>query len=362
MKIKIIMLLLRARRALGRFFKTTWDRLKRFLAGINWQGWLIIALVLMLAASVAWAFHQRGENQERLLEARRVAAELEGQIEIHEGLIFTTAREASNLGRQLSEALGENSKLKDEIQRLREDPEVLIKTEVIYRDRVRFVSDDSDEGVGESEDKVETHTEKVAGEPEGSEGSDFEGEGLEETENHIVKFDLVRNRFRLLGQTETVGPRVDISLEQIEPFEINAVVTRERRSGAYNLYLEDPSGDLDFHVQDFAVDDSIHARRFLDRLGFGGTLAIQRSYLQAGLHGSIDIGPRASFWAGPTIGVPIGSSSPGSNSPSSSSRESGFDNSEGLNPIRDVIDVPTRDDLEIGGTIGFTFRPFVRRR
>lgn len=320
LKTKIILALLRARRAVARFFKKAWMATLGFFKGLDWKGWLLIAGIILLASSVAWGFSQRGQKQQAELESRRAIAELQGQVELREGLYFTTAQESSNLRKQLREIHGENSNLRKEIQHLRENPVVTTVTEIRYRDRVVFRSGPEE---GEEDDVV-----SVVTETSGKTG-DSDEQGA--PENHIVAFDLTRRPFRITGQTETLGPVVHIELEQIEPFVLGAVLTRERRTGLWNLYVEGQSQQLEVNISSFVVDPSVHSRRFLDRLGVGASVGVGSSSVMFSPHASLDVGRRASIWAGPSLMLPLGES-----------QESIW------------------SERSLGVSTGFTFRPFAR--
>lgn len=309
---KIIGFLLSVRSSLLSF----WKGLFSFLRNMSWRGWLILLLLLLILFG-SWFFWQSSiKAAERERELLRDLARAQGQVELGEGVIYANAERIEGLYRRLAELHGANSTLQEKINRRIEDPIVSVQTEIRYRDRIVYVySPENPTNPGTASTTIE----------------EVLNETGEIVENAIVEFDLERTPFRIFGRTESVGPRIQIELEQVEPFILSVVVTRERRNGEWNLFIEDQSETLDININHFLVDDrSLTQTRFLDRLGVGGNLSIQPQNLNLGVHGSLDVGRRSTVWAGPELQFPV-------------------TNEERLQP-----------SLGIG--LGFTARPFVRAR
>jgi hypothetical protein len=285
------------------------------LKKISWRGWLIIALIVLLLLG-GWFIHQaRIKAAERERELIRELARAQGQVELGDGVIYASALKIDNLYRRLADLHGENSTLREKIDRRIEVPVISIETEIRYRDRVVYVYEPgSNDNQGTATTTIDTTV-------------DEDGQIIE---NAIVEFDLLRPPFRLFGRTESVGPRISIEMEQVDPFRLGVVVTRERRTGEWNLFIEDQSETLEISVNHFVVDDnSLTRQRLVDRIGVGGSLGGSSSVLHLGAHGSLDLGRRTTVWAGPQVYF--------------QSQDESFGNPN------------------IGLSTGFSFRPFIKR-
>lgn len=233
----------------------------------------IAALIIAVAILAYMVWKERVASAERERDLLAQVIELQGQVDLGEGVILTQAVRTSNLEKTLSSLLDKNSSLQEHINNLIEDPVVVVRVETRFRDRIVYRNTPEDQQAG---DIVDVDT--------------------EDDTNHVVNFDMTRHGFRVQGRTESLGPRVYLELEQVEPFRLDAVLTRERRNGRWNLFIEDTSQQLDVQISNFVVDDSFASRRFWERISLGAGLT---SFGSASFHAGFDIRDRTTIWAGP---------------------------------------------------------------
>lgn len=270
--------------------RSTIQNVKRTVIGIG-----IAALIIAVAILAYMVWKERVASAERERDLLAQVIELQGQVDLGEGVILTQAVRTSSLEKTLSSLLDKNSSLQGHINSLIEDPVVVVRVETRFRDRIVYRNTPEDQHEG-----------------------DVVGVDTGDDTNHVVDFDMTRHGFRVQGRTESLGPRVHLELEQVEPFQLDAVLTRERRNGRWNLFVEDISQQLDVTVSNFTVDDSFASKRFWERISVGAGV---NSLGSVSMHAGFDIRDRTTIWAGPVWGAG-----------------------------------------EWGVGIGFTYRPFIRTR
>jgi hypothetical protein len=243
-------------------------------------GVLLVATVVMFVIMNNKLLNEKIANRENLSRI----AELHGSIEIMEGVQFNTGLKINGLTDSLVQLLDENSKLSELVDRRIEDVTTATTTTVVVRE-TEFVSRPEER---QEEDIVNVTV---------TERDDYDESGA----NVIVEFDLVRNNFRLLGSTESRGPSINITMSQVEPFRLNTIITRQRRSGDMNIFVEDQSGMLDLTVDSFYFDDQYDNIRWYERLGIGGGFGITGSGILTNVHLSLDMKDNMTIFAGPSF-------------------------------------------------------------
>jgi hypothetical protein len=299
---------------LSKFSNNLFDMLKhlgKFLSKVHWKVWLVLGIILLIVLGFLFIREQRIKAAEKERELLREIARIQGQVDLGEGVIYSSGIKIDNLLRRLDTLHGENSNLRGKIDTRIEVPVISIQTEIRYRDRLVYIYS--------PENPQDSATTTIVEIPDDNGGT---------LTNAIVEFDITRRPFRVFGRTESIGPQVELELEQVEPFVLGIVLTRERRSQEWNLFVEDQSEMLEINIGHFVVDDqSLTKPRLGERLGVGSSLNIGQSSSSLGVHGSVDVGPRTTVWGGPTMFVPH-----------------------------------TEENMNFGVGVGFTTRPFIRNR
>lgn len=277
------------------------------LGRLDWR-LLIVVGAVALALSVflgVRAMQTKAAERERHLLAE--ISNLQGQVAISENLVMVRATRVKDLTRTLEELYGKNSELVQNLDRRIEEAVASAEVRVEVREVIRYRSTPQ-QTTAEGPPPTVTITPPPEDSPDAQ-------------ENHRVEFDMTQQGFRVSGFTESLGPVVELDLEQVDPFVLRALLTRQRRSGEWDLFVEDPEGRLSVEINNVMVQDNYGAPRLVERLGVGGDATVFRNgQSTASVHGSLDIGSSFTVRAGPSI----------------------------------------NNDGHLGGSLGLTWRPFAR--
>jgi hypothetical protein len=278
----------------------------------------IIAILALVANSIK-SCQDRRKLESELMDYQNQVSELVGTVELENGVRLRLAQELDDLNDRYQAILGDNERLSEVINEREERIRTISQLNAQLSERIEFA--------GEATTTVITRT--VCPEPNSTTTVQNETEDQNSQDPQIdleipnlrVDFSLEEAGFSVDGYTTTNPSYAELSLEQIDPFQIDIAIT-ETGDGNWRGYVYEVNDRLDIDINELVVDPEEVRYMWYERLGVGA----QSSFTSDG------------FAYGPALSYRFG---------------------RNLNWT--VIAGPTYNN-DWGANVGFQWNPFVRDR
>ena len=212
-------------------------------------------------------------------------SELQGTIELKEGVISRDAQDIDHLNRRIEDILGDNSDLRENINLKEEQIRELMQITATLREQIEFASTHAGSGAtttiitgcpDDNGDHEDNSTTTIV------EGEDpVDGNTTANIPNLRVDFHLLDQGFQIDGYTTTNPSYAEARLTQTEPFHLNLAMT-EDSEGVWSAYLEEVNDRLSLDIVSLVVNPYRSTERWYERFGFGVIGAATTSYFLMG--------------------------------------------------------------------------------
>jgi hypothetical protein len=230
--------------------------------------------VVLLGFTLLFACHTKitSDLKRDLRDTRNNLANALGSIEIAEGVSLRMGVEVNNLNRQVSELLGENTRLEDLIGRRDSQIRELAQVNASLTETIEFSSNSPGSSVT---------TTIIDGCNENSNAVVTVGENLG-TETNVLQIPNIRTDFNInnmgfniTGYTTTRPAFAHLSLTQIDPFVIDIAIT-EDRNGARQILVSEQQNRLQLDIGLFSYSRRVDRTRWFERFNVGGTTVLSQ--------------------------------------------------------------------------------------
>ena len=233
----------------------------------------LASLVLITVGTVGALAFEKKQGRRLIHDLQNDLASTQGSIEILEGVEFRLAQDISFKERQITNLLGENTRLEDAARELEGNLVFLTQINASLREDIEFSS------ANENSNAITTIIEYRCDEDTVNTTITEETEGVP---NLRVDFDLENSGYRVLGFTESNPPHAELSLAQLEPFVLDLALN-QGPDGAWGAIAAEQTNRLEIEIGELIVNSRRLRERWYERFGVG--LAIN-----AGL-GTFAVGP-----------------------------------------------------------------------
>ena len=221
-----------------------------------------------------------------LYAAENQISELQGTVELKDGVVMRQAQRIDGLNKRVDDILGDNNDLRDQINMRDEEVRVLSQINASLREQIEFTSNNPNSNatvtvIRDCEDSNATTTEVP------DSGGNSSGNREPRLPNLRVDFSLTSTGFQIDGHTTTDPAYAEATLTQLEPFQLNLVLT-EHESGSWRALVEEVDDRLNLDISELVVNPFTRNERWYERFGVGAFAAVN---------------PNGSSMFGPTLSV-----------------------------------------------------------
>lgn len=221
---------------------------------------LIFIVVLLYTSSV---FSLNKSNQ-KITDLRNQLAEAQGSIEIADGVQYRLAQELSFKERQISDLLGENTRLEEVAKELEGRIVALTQINASLREDLRFSS--NNENSNATTTVIETTCPDALDAP---------------IPNIRVDFDLEQLGFRATGFTETNPSYAELSLAQQVPFVIDLALNQDN-DGVWSAIAAEQQERLYLDIGELVINPKRIEEMWYEKFGLGFATTVGLSHFSIG--------------------------------------------------------------------------------
>lgn len=280
---------------------------------------LAIAIIALAANSIK-SCQEKRKLESELMDYQNQVSELIGTVELENGVRMRLAQELEDLTDRYTEILGENERLSEVINENEERIRTISQLNAQLSERIQFAGEATTTVITREVCPDSNSTTTVQNENTDNQDQSQPSVDLE-IPNLRVDFSLEEQGFAVEGHTTTNPSYAELSLEQIDPFQIDIAIT-ETGDGSWRGYVYEVNDRLDININELVVDPEEIRYRWYERIGVGAQSSLTSN--------GFSYGPALSYRLGRNLNWTI-------------------------------IAGPTYND-DWGANVGFQWHPFVRNR
>jgi hypothetical protein len=219
----------------------------------------LASLVLITVGTVGALAFEKKQGRRLIHDLQNDLASTQGSIEILEGVEFRLAQDISFGERQITNLLGENTRLEDAARELEGNLVFLTQINASLREDIEFSS------ANENSNAITTIIEYRCDEDTVNTTITEETEGVP---NLRVDFDLENSGYRVSGFTESNPPHAELALAQLEPFVLDLALN-QAPNGTWGAIAAEQTNRLEIEIGELIVNSRRLRERWYERFGVG---------------------------------------------------------------------------------------------
>lgn len=234
------------------------------MKNLKLKDYIIFALVLAVVVLWAGSALSSSKSNKKIAELRNQLAEVQGSIEIADGVQYRLAQEIRFKESEISDLLGENTKLEDAARELEGRIATLTQINASLREDLRFSS--NNENSNATTTVIETTCPDTPDAP---------------TPNIRVDFDLEQLGFRAAGFTETNPSYAELSLTQQTPFVIDLALNQDN-DGVWSAIAAEQQERLYLDIGELVINPRRIKEMWYEKFGLGVATTVGLTHFSVG--------------------------------------------------------------------------------